>query len=370
MLAPKFNAEAYVEACLEFVDWCAGAHGLVSSKGVAVCLKIDVIFDDWEPGFGYRWGDTFPTLYFASCDVGEYREHIDSGIAEHIKPVAARAAAMNAGAEQTIDLPAGLPGATVVAQGAGAPPKITLVGPDGERVSTPDDLRPVQQKPFLLLKDPRANLTQIAVGKPVGGRWKVIVEDGSAPVTSLRSAQGLERPRIDARVTGTGRLRTLSYRIKPRAGQKVTFVERGPSAGNMLGSAKGARGRLRFSPAPGRSERRHIVALVEQDGRLRDELVVARYRAPAAARPARVRAVRATRRGGSVRLAWRAARGADQHEVTLRLSDGRRRLVRTRRAVVTVRGVGRTVGGTVAVRGVTTGGLKGRPAIARLGRAR
>src|SRR5262249_22600447 len=57
MLAPKFNATAYVDACLEFVDWCAGAKALVSSKGVAVCLKIDLILDDWHPGFGYAWGD-------------------------------------------------------------------------------------------------------------------------------------------------------------------------------------------------------------------------------------------------------------------------------------------------------------------------
>ena len=78
MLAPKFNAIAYVDACLDFVDWCAGARAIVSSKGVAVCLKIDVLVDDWEPGFGYRWGDAFPDLYFAGCDVGEYKEHISS----------------------------------------------------------------------------------------------------------------------------------------------------------------------------------------------------------------------------------------------------------------------------------------------------
>ncbi len=52
MLAPRFNALAYVDACLEFIDWCAGARAIVSTKGVAVCLKIDVFFADWAPGFG------------------------------------------------------------------------------------------------------------------------------------------------------------------------------------------------------------------------------------------------------------------------------------------------------------------------------
>ena len=44
----------------------------------------------------------------------------------------------------------------IVAEGKDAPPKITLVGPDGERVTTPDGMKAVQQKPFLLIKNRRA----------------------------------------------------------------------------------------------------------------------------------------------------------------------------------------------------------------------
>ena len=66
----------------------------------------------------------------------------------------------------------------IAAKGAGAPPKITLVGPKGERISTPDDLMPVETRPFFLMKNPQANLTQIAISKPQRGRWRVIVEDG------------------------------------------------------------------------------------------------------------------------------------------------------------------------------------------------
>ena len=44
----------------------------------------------------------------------------------------------------------------IAAKGAGAPPKITLVGPKGERISTPDDLMPVEAKPFFLMKNPQA----------------------------------------------------------------------------------------------------------------------------------------------------------------------------------------------------------------------
>jgi hypothetical protein len=365
MLAPKFNAIAYVDACLDFVDWCAGARAIVSSKGVAVCLKIDVLVDDWEPGFGYRWGDTFPDLYFAGCDIGEYKEHISSGIDEHIRTVSAAPLPKAAGHHEDIELPPGLPGATVVARGAGAPPKVTLIGPRGERITSPDDARPVQQAPFFVMKDPRANLTQFAISKPSAGRWRVVVEQGSAPVVSIASANGLEKPQVDGKVSGRGARRILSYRVKPAAGQKVTFIERGPSAGRRIGEATGERGRIAFRPAPGKAERRRIVALVTQDGRPRGEYEVARYRAPGIQRPSRPRALRVTRRGTSLRVSWKPARPADAHEVRVRLADGRRLLYRTRRDSLVVRRAGRRLGAAVSVRGVLAAGLTGSAAKAR-----
>ena len=359
MMAPKFNAIAYVDACLDFVDWCAGGRAIVSSKGVAVCLKIDLFVDDWEPGLGYRWGDAIPTLYFAGCDIGEYREHIDSGIDDHIRTLSAAPLPKTAGHVEEIDLPAGLPGATVVTRGAGAPPKITLIGPNGERITSPDDLRPVQQAPFFVMKDPRANLTQFAIAKPSAGRWRAVVEEDSAPVVSIASANGLEKPEIDARVIGHGARRALSYRVKPIAGQRVTFMERGPSAGRRIGAATGKSGKIAFRPAPGEAERRRIVAVVTQDGRARGEYEIARYDAPVAQRPGRPRALRVTRRDSRLRIAWKAARPADEQEVRVRIADGRRLLFRTRRHSLTVPHVRRRLGARVSVRGVLRSGMVG-----------
>jgi hypothetical protein len=358
---PKFNAEAYIKACLDFVDWCASAKALVSSKGVAVCLKIDVLVDDWEPGFGYRWGETFPTLYFAGCELGPYREHIKRAGAS-----GARAAA--AGHARTIDLPAGLPGAVIALEGKDAPPKVTLVGPKGERLTTPDDLKPVQQSPFFVLKDPRAKLTQIAISKPSAGRWRIEVEDGSSEIVSLRSADGLDEPKIDARVTGRGHRRALTYRIEAREGQKVTFMESGPSAGGVIGVAKGSRGRLRFDPADGRAERRDIVAVVEQDGQMRDRIEVARYGAPSAQRPGKPSQLRLRRTRSTLVATWRGARGAERHQAAIRLSTGRRTVITTGRHRVALRGVPRHVTGTVRVHGLTPAGMKGRDAVAQLRR--
>jgi hypothetical protein len=90
----------------------------------------------------------------------------------------------------------------------------------------------------------------------------------------------VERPEVHARVSGRGHKRAIEYRLDPREGQKVSFVERGVSAGTLIGAARGAEGRLRFTPGEGKAEGREIVALVEQDGQLRDEITVARYQAP------------------------------------------------------------------------------------------
>jgi hypothetical protein len=350
MRVPKFNATAYVDACLEFVDWCAGAKALVSSKGVAVCLKIDLLVDDWHPGFGYAWGDPVPTLYFAGCDVGPYKEHIRSGIEGHIRAIPASLQ------EQTIDFPAGLPGATIVAQGQSLPPKLTLIGPKGERITTPDDLRPVEQSPFLIIKDPRAHLTQFAISKPSAGRWRVLVEPGSAPLISLKSAEGLKPPKIDAKVSGRGQNRTLTYETD----QKVTFIERGPSAGNTLGTVTG-KGALKFHPAPGAAEKRAIVAVVEGRG----EYEVARYSAPKAPRPGRTRGLKVAHTGSRLKLSW-SDRGT--HEATIKLSDGRRIVKRTRKRALTLSHVSRATTGTATVKATFASGVSGAPARKRIGR--
>ena len=153
-----------------------------------------MLFDDWTPGFGYKWGETIPTLYFSGCDIGEYKEHISSGIENHITAVESAVRARAAGSEQAIDLPAGLPGATIVARGQGAPPKLTLIGPKGERVTSPDDLRPVQQSPFLVVKDPRGNLTQFAIAKPSAGALACRRRGGLGPGRLARVRQRARAP--------------------------------------------------------------------------------------------------------------------------------------------------------------------------------
>jgi hypothetical protein len=345
VLGKKFNAEGGVKGCLDFVDWCRGVKALISSKGMAVCMVIDYGIDDWRPGFGYKWGDPLPTPYFSGCSLGPYREKIRRAMAASLE-------------ERVVKVAPGLPGTAIVATGAGAPPKITLVGPKGERVSTPDDLMPVESGPFLLMKNPQADLTQVAIVRPSAGDWRVIVEDGSAPITSLKVADAIAKPKIDVRLTGRGTARKLTYAVAKDPSQTVSFIERGASTSGPIGAASKLTGALTFKPAAGAGEKREIVAIVEQDGMVTDQLVVGHYRAPKVLRPGLVRGVKSIKRGSRLTVSWRPATGARRYVVTLALSDGRRVVRQVAHRSLTLRTRARAK--RVTVRALTSDGVLGR----------
>jgi hypothetical protein len=334
MLGTKFNAHGRVEACVEVIDWCAvGARAVASNAGVAVCLKIDWGADTWEPGIGYKWGES-PTIYFAGCELGPYKTQVPH----------ARAAQVGA---RTIELPGGLPGAAIAVVGTERAPDVTLVGPKGERITGTGRVGNA-----LILKSDAERVTQIAMVKPSGGTWKI---ESDAPVERVMSAQGLEPVEVKAKVRD-GR---LEYTVDERPGQKVTFAERGATAGAIIGVARGAKGVLRFDPADGRAEKREIVAIVEQDGMPRGQIPVATYRAPKAAKPLPARGVKLTRGAKTLRVSWK--RGAPAHVVRVELSDGRRLVRRVdRRSSLTRRGIDRRLRATATVRAVGRNGMVGR----------
>lgn len=342
MLGTKFNAHGGVEACV--LDWCAvGARAVVSNAGVAVCLKVDWGVDTWHPGIGYKWGES-PTIYFAGCELGPYKTRV-------------RASAAQAGAPQSVTLPGGLPGAAIAIVGADAPPTVTLVGPKGERFTTPAGTGVTQQNPFFVVKDPNSRTTQILVHKPSAGEWRVVPEAGSSAITEVKSAEGREAPKVTAKVVRRGGKRVLEYRVS--GGGKVTFAERGATAGAILGVARGAKGTIAFDPADGRAERRHIVAIVEQDGLPSAQVAVATYKAPAAQRPARVRGVSTKRAGSKVRVTWKRD-GAPAHVVTVALSDGRRLVRRVDGRTRLDVNVPRGLRAKATVRAVARNGMVGR----------
>jgi len=384
----KFNAQAYLEGCIIPVDACAGIRALLSSRGVGACLLLSFLGGDWNPGATYSWNDGL-TIYFSGCDLGDVRVNFSGEGSTIITPVFVEppgsralrgeppapptATAAQEKHEQVIDLPKGLPGAYIAVKGQnGALAKFTVEGPGGLNVLVDGSASPKwsQDPTRVLMFDVKRGISHVMLPEPAGGRYRVVPQAGSAPITEVVSSEGLKPAAVKASVGGTGRSRVLRYEITPVDGQAVRFEERGPTGKQFLGVAKGARGELRFTSAAGRAESRKIVAVVEQDGMLREEIPVVTYKAPATGRPTKVGRIVARRKGKTLTIRWLRSGGARRYTVTARLSDGRvvRKVQRGRS--LTLRRVSAKTTGRISVAGVNEVSQSGKPVTYRLKAAR
>ena len=353
-----FNLEGQVEACLdlEIFDACPSVGAVVSSKGIGFCTVLPIPVTPVGPvipvpvGVGYKWGDAWPPdVMVFSCDRGPYRES---------KPGAAAAQA----GERTFTVPRGAPSAGVRISGSGGPPSVLLSGPRGERIALPQTDPATADPDAVSFGVPETNTTQVFLKEPSAGRWTVTAQAGSA-IAGVASAAGLPVPRVRARVTGAGHRRTLVY---SGARKGIAFVERGARTSSPIGRARGARGRIRFTPADGRRGKRDIVALIERNGVTTESLTVGSYAAPGPARPARPRGLRVTRRRDTLTVTWKGAgRG---FAVTVRPRVGPAIMKVTRGHRVRIRGLSRRARGTVLVGALGNGtrtGPQARRAIPR-----
>ncbi|MCW2992241.1 MAG: domain containing protein, partial [Solirubrobacterales bacterium] len=352
----RFNAPVSGDVCVPagcgFID--IGSDGVISSSGFAACGEY-LISEDPDigvsAGFGYHWGGDVDVFGgWGGCDVAPYA-------------VSAPARAAAAG-PLTVDVAAGLPQENITVTGTGGAPRITVTAPDGEVVASGPGGAPAKGKHMVVYSQPKASATTVLIGQPVAGQYKVEAQPGSPPIARLGTANGLPEPAVTAKVGGKGHTRTLAYTVKPLPGQTVRFVERSAGAGADLGAAKGAKGTLRFSPADGPKGKRDIVAMVDQNGAPRRQLVVAGYVAPGPVRPGRPAFVRAKRSGGGLKVSWGRAAHAARYVVRIRLHDGTSKLfvLPAAKRSVTIRGVATRTFGSITVAGMTATSTKAGPA--------
>ena len=168
-------------------------------------------------------------------------------------------------------------------------------------------------------------------------------------------------------MSGHGSARRLAYHVAPlQAGETITFAEQASATFHVLGTAKHARGSLRFRPAAGRAGTRRIVALVTRGGRPARQIVAGHYRASAGSRPRRPPHLKASRRGSSIKLTWGRARGAVRYAVLATYGDGRRSFHVLRARKLTLRGIASTLKATIRVTGVDRGRRSGHAASKRV----
>lgn len=250
-------------------------EGVVSTAGIAACGRP---FGSLGPsvGFGYPWGGSVHVMA-SSCGLGPYA--LQPRIV--LRPYGGGPASVG------VSLPGGLPEASFKITGSNTTaPTGTLTDPHGHVLT----IDPAHQG-FVTSSTPEygvgvdaaRGVDYVVIDAPAGGTWTFTPNSGSS-VTSVSSANGLPKPLLSARVSGTGLHRKLAWKTAHLPGQKVTFVEEGTGVDHVLAANEPAgSGRASFTPADGPAGPRSIDAVVTQDGLIRETVKVASYTAPATA---------------------------------------------------------------------------------------
>lgn len=264
-----------------------------------------------------------------------------------------------------LTVPAGKRGLSWQVKGSvGTAPHLTVTAPDGTTVTSGGPQNP--RTGILALEDPSSGSTFVILGHPKPGAWTLTPDRGS--ITGVAESDLLPPPSVTAKVRpvrGSDRF-LLSYRDVPRAGQRVEFVERAGKGGQIVGTARGARGTLTFTPAPGAPGRRSVVAQVLQNHTPRASLAVASFTVPPAPVLPAPKRLRVGRSGVRLVTTWKPVAGAHGYLVDEHLSSGQKsQLVVFGRTAATVAIDGRA-GMRVTVTPLGRWGRLGHPAAARL----
>ena len=354
----KWNIEGEVHACIAKVACTGGGVG-ISSRGVAGCVYTVIA----DIGAAYRWTGAFKP-YLTGCGV------------EWIRVSSARALASSGVATAAVTVPAGLPYTVFRVQGTSAGvPNVVAHGPGGRVVTgsaTANVFDTSHDPNYEVLNIQEWNTSYLIIAHPEAGSWTVDAQPGSAPISFVDVARGLPEPSVHAKVTSTGRRRTLTWTLKPLPGQTVDFWEETSAghAGQQLATTSAAHGSVTFTPADGPAGMRKITAVVNGDGAPRKKLAVTTYSAPAPVAPGVPRGVRAVRRGRTLVVSWNAVQSAQAYDVRVRTND-RRHLdyAVTKRGASVPQFLPRT-SATVTVTAVTRNGRRGRPALIVVNRVR
>jgi hypothetical protein len=209
------------------------------------------------------------------------------------------------------------------------PNGVTVTGPAARRIVPrhANSLRGDLGRDGGVYYSPLAHETVVIIRRPASGTWHVSSRTGA--ITSLEVLDGLPKPHVTASLAATAAAaggamtHVLTYRLRAIPGQRVTFIEHGPSGDRTLGSTTRTTGRLRFTSASGPGGVRTIEALVDENGTPRDMIIVARYRAAAARALAAPAKLVLRRRGSSLVASWRPVASASAYAITLSSIHGR-----------------------------------------------
>ncbi|HEY8763860.1 MAG TPA: hypothetical protein VIM18_06710 [Solirubrobacteraceae bacterium] len=352
----RFSIKGDVTACV--VDICLGAIGAVSDHGAGGCVHIGTFLGDINIGGGVGFKPFH--IYLWPFDGCRWSPFVDTGVF----PGARDGRIAAAGTSLPVTIKRGAPNRAIELDGVGGAPSVRVHTPDGKVLTSSAGTGLALSAAIRIMRSQERSITVVGLVHPVAGTYTIELLPGSPAVKTVSQASDQPVARVSARVLGRGARRILSYNVARRTAQRVTFVEQAHGGSRIIGTINGGgRGRLAFSPAPG-SDRRTIIAQFELAGLPAETVRLASFNPPSQhlGKPARLKA---TRRGLTLGVSWRAVPGATSYQVVARLSTGGERVVRTRRLSASFRRVPRFDGGPVSVRAVASM-RNGKPSVVRV----
>jgi hypothetical protein len=339
------NLNAEVHACLLLVGKvCANAVVDISKApndggGAGGCVGVGPL----HIGGGILWkGFKIVVWPFDGCKWSRFK--VD------VKPSLASAAA----ASRTIQVAKGKPNPAVKLYGDGAAPLVRVTGPGGQQLDSTDsglDYTPDGHIRILRYQGTSEDFTVVGLENASPGTYTVTTLPGSVPFTEIDSATDPPAAKATGKVTADGPHRTLSYAIRNRPDQTVTFWDVDHSgASTKIGQISGGgKGEIHFNPAPG-NHIRTIVAQFALAGLPAERVTVAHYKPPAPQLPT-PHGLHLTRRKKQMLVTWRPVAGAARYDVVVTdRRTGYQRLITSKRGSVVVGHLPLTVGGAVTVR--------------------
>ena len=241
-----------------------GGSLLISSKGIAACGKFSYGIGSVEPGFSYRYGDDWPTVFLDSCDFGGLR--------------VARASSASAAASSVrkVSVSGGRRAVVLVAKGRpGRAPRIAVTGPKGMRITSKANGQATRRGRFMVVPNKQDGTTSVLVLAPAAGAWKIRSLDGRA-IKSVGSANALPEPSVT--VKHDKKRKRLTWTLRVIKGQSIKLVETGADgkARRVLKTTNKAKGSLAYKPAVGATT---VVAEVTQNGLPRESRTVVKLTA-------------------------------------------------------------------------------------------
>ena len=378
--AGTFHAGVKAEVCVIF---CAEAAGIVSDIGIAAYASIPFGIDPFSFDLcflvGYKWASGIDVG--TTCDLGAYTTPQSGGSGSSSEVVV--------GPDGTVFLPPGDPRSyNVDVPGVGGVPLVTVRDIDGAVVVESDPSAPLEPQSgerVVLVPSEATGSVRVVIatdGSVTGSVYRITASAASRPLAMRSTGAGGSRREstpafqvaasypassVEASLAGSGRTRTITWDATNLgdASRSLRFVETGrEGVAAVLGETSDASGSLTFDVSGPAGPRTVTAVVVDDRGQAVDTVGVATYDAPGPQLPGKAKGLAAKPVKGKLVVSWGKGAGApvDHWRVTVALEDGRRLLVDTTRATLTIPKVGKRDEVEVVVVGVDDLGRDGKPA--------